>query len=148
MRYAECRRDLSVRLPLQGACSSSKPEPRIFLWRGSRSAGILTGRPHSLGRLRPPSARGVCLISSSCRGTLTTATDSALTGRRLQVCALRTVLRAEGGSPEGPPPLLRAYQIARSGPVSFFSHPRPIALHCPPPEGAGGGAERRVVGVV
>jgi len=27
-------------------------------------------------------------------------------------------------------------------------HPRSITLHCPPPEGAGGGAERRAVGSV
>jgi len=39
-----------------------------------------------------PRGRGVCLISSSCPGPLTAATGSKLAGRRLQGCALRTVL--------------------------------------------------------
>ncbi|GEM_PF-5277279 len=39
-----------------------------------------------------PRGRGVCLIPSSCPGTLTAATGSELAGRRLQGCALRTVL--------------------------------------------------------
>ena len=62
-----------------------------------------------------PRGRGVCLISSSCPGPLTAATGSELAGRRLQGArsapCYRTVLRAGGGGPAGPPPLLRVLQM-------------------------------------
>ena len=99
---------------------------RSFLMCGSRSAGPRPADHTPFGRLKPPSVRGVCLISSSCPGSLTAATGSNLASRRLQECALRTVLSHH--APRGrrwpcgatASILLRAFQIARSGPVGCF----------------------------
>ena len=56
-------------------------------------------------------------------------------------CALRTVLRVGGGGPVGPPPLLRMFQMVRSGPVSWFSPSTAYRPALPAPEGA----ERRSI---
>ena len=56
-----------------------------------------------------PSGRGVCLISSSCKGPLTTMTGSNLAGHRLLEGARRAVLRHRAPRTEGclTPPLNR-----------------------------------------
>ena len=87
-----------------------------------------------------PSGRGVCLISSSCPGSLTAATGSDLAGRRLQQCALRTVLRhrAPRGRqwPCGATPSIYGCHAGLDLVQSVVCpHPRPIAMHCPPPRG-------------
>jgi len=85
-----------------------------------------------------PSGRGVCLISSSCPGSLTAATGSDLAGRRLQQCALRTVLRAGGSGPAGPPPLVMdVTPRARSGSASCVSSSTTYRPALPAPRGGG-----------
>jgi len=104
----------------------------------------VVGQRYPNRQITLPSGRGVCLFSSSCLGSLTAAAGSELAGRRLQGCALRTVLshRAPRGRrwPCGATPssmsVFRWFDPVRS---VVSPHPRPIATDCPPPEGAGGG---------
>ena len=72
-----------------------------------------------------PVGRGVCLISSSCPGSVTAATGLELAGRRLQECALRTVLshRAPRGRrwPCEATPSIMYFQKVRSSQISRAS---------------------------
>ena len=126
------------------------PNNRLLFLCGSRAAGPRPADHTPFGRLMPPCVRGVCLISSSCSGSLTAATGSNLASRRLQECALRTVPAAPCSAREAVAlrghPLYYAFsdgsiqsdQLRLSGyrPEGYWPIPLggPIALHCPPPQ--------------
>jgi len=61
--------------------------------RGPRLRRFAPFRSRSTSQTSPPSARGVCLISSSCPGSQTTMTGSNLAGQRLVGSARHAVLR-------------------------------------------------------
>lgn len=124
MSWARCR-GLSGGLSRRGACGSGEPERLIHFWCGGRSTVPRPADHTPSGRLMPPSVRGVCLISSSCLESLTAATGSNLAGRRLQECALRTVLshRAPRGRrwPFGATPSIMRFQMVRFSQINCVS---------------------------
>jgi len=73
----------------------------------------------------PPSARSVCLIFSSCPGSLTTMTGSELAGHRLLESARHVVLRT-------------ALLARRGGAGPPLKRPPPPALRAPPAPSGGG----------
>ena len=90
-----------------------------------------------------PSGRGVCLISSSCPGSLTAATGSDLAGRRLQQCALRTVPAAPCSAREAvalgaTPSITSVTQRDRSSSFGCISPSTTYRLALPAPPRGGG----------
>ena len=116
-------------------------------------SGILTGRPRSLRSAEAP-LRSWRLPDLFFLPGFSDGRDR-LESRRPPPAGVRAPHRAiapcsarEAVALRGPPPLFR---VSHRGIAPVHSvappHPRRIAPHCPPPEGAGGGAKRRAVGV-